>query len=109
LGLEVLLEVHTQEELAKYLPEISLVGINNRNLKTFDVDFENSIRLAQQLPSNTVKIAESGISDYKNIIELKQYGFEGFLIGENFMKSASPELVCKNFIHSLNIENNVIA
>ncbi len=109
LGLEVLLEVHTQEELEKYIPEISLVGINNRNLKTFDVDFENSIRLAQQLPTGTVKIAESGISDYKNIIELKQHDFDGFLIGENFMKTASPELECKKFIEQLNQNTNVEA
>jgi indole-3-glycerol phosphate synthase len=102
LGLEVLLEVHTQEELEKYSPEISLVGINNRNLKTFEVDFENSIRLAQQLPKNTVKIAESGINDFHKIIELKQHGFEGFLIGENFMRSASPELECKEFIENVN-------
>jgi len=107
LGMEVLLEVHTQEELEKYIPEISLVGINNRNLKTFDVDFENSIRLAQQLPSNTIKIAESGISDYNNIIELKQHGFEGFLIGENFMRSASPELECRKFISQVNQNINV--
>jgi indole-3-glycerol phosphate synthase len=86
-----------------------LVGINNRNLKTFDVDFENSIRLAQQLPTDTVKIAESGINDYKNIIELKQHGFDGFLIGENFMKTASPELECKKFIELLNQKTNVTA
>ncbi len=98
LGLEVLLEVHTQEELDKYIPEIKLVGINNRNLKTFNVDFENSIQLAQQLPKETVKIAESGINNPTNIIELKQHGFDGFLIGENFMKTASPELECKRFI-----------
>jgi len=102
LGMQVLLEVHTQEELDKYIPEIKLVGINNRNLKTFEVDFENSIRLVQQLPQDTVKIAESGISDYHNIIELKKHGFEGFLIGENFMKTASPELACKQFIEQIN-------
>ena len=102
LGLEVLLEVHTQEELDKYIPEINLVGINNRNLKTFEVDFENSIRLAAQLPTGTVKIAESGISDYKNIIELKKHGFEGFLIGENFMKTTNPSMACKQFIEQIN-------
>lgn len=102
LGLEVLLEVHTQEELDKYIPEINLVGINNRNLKTFEVDFENAIRLAAQLPSGTVKIAESGISDYKNIIELKKHGFEGFLIGENFMKTTNPAMACKHFIEQIN-------
>jgi len=103
LGLEVLLEVHTQEELDKYIPEISLVGINNRNLKTFEVDFENAICLAQKLPTETVKIAESGINDPKNIIELKQHGFDGFLIGENFMKTASPELECKHFIDNISL------
>jgi len=102
LGLEVLFEVHTQEELEKYIPEISLVGINNRNLKTFKVDFENSIKLSMQLPDNTIKIAESGISDYKNIIRLKKHGFDGFLIGENFMKTDSPEKACIAFIEQIN-------
>lgn len=101
LGLEVLLEVHTEKELDKYIPEIKLVGINNRNLNTFEVDFDNSIRLAQQLPASTVKIAESGINDPSNIIELKKHGFDGFLIGENFMKTVAPELACKQFIETL--------
>jgi len=104
LGLEVLFEVHSQKELEKYIPEINLVGINNRNLKTFEVDFENSIKLSKQLPSNTIKVAESGISDYKNIIELKKHGFEGFLIGENFMKTKNPALACAEFIQ--NLKNN---
>ena len=107
-GMEVLLEVHAQEELDKYTPEIKLV-INNRNLKTFEVDFENSIRLAQQLPTETVKIAESGIEDPKNIIELKHHGFDGFLIGENFMKTAFPELECKKFIEQVNQNIHVTA
>jgi indole-3-glycerol phosphate synthase len=101
LGLEVLFEVHTQEELDKYIPKINLVGINNRNLKTFEVNFENSIKLSKQLPSDTIKIAESGISDFKNIITLKKHGFEGFLIGENFMKTKNPALACDTFIHNL--------
>ncbi|MCB9360846.1 MAG: indole-3-glycerol phosphate synthase TrpC [Flavobacteriales bacterium] len=102
LGMEVLLEVHTQEELDKYIPEINLVGINNRNLKTFEVDFENSIRLANQLPKNTIKIAESGISNPQRIAELKSHGFDGFLIGENFMKTAEPEVTAKKFIKQIN-------
>ena len=106
LGLEVLFEVHTQKELDKYIPKINLVGINNRNLKTFEVDFENSINLSKQLPTNTIKIAESGISNFKNIIELKKHGFEGFLIGENFMKTKSPEKSCSDFI--LNLKNNAL-
>lgn len=109
LGMEVLLEVHTEEELKKYSPEIGLVGINNRNLKTFEVDFENAIRLAQQLPTGTLKIAESGINDYQNIIELKQHGFDGFLIGEKFMKSAAPELACQQFIEQINQTTHVTA
>ena len=106
LGMEVLFEVHTQEELDKYIPEINLVGINNRNLKTFTVDFENSIKLSQQLPINTIKIAESGINDYKNIIALQKHGFNGFLIGENFMKTKSPENTCMEFIANLKNHNS---
>jgi len=109
LGMEVLLEIHTQEELDKYIPEISLVGINNRNLKTFEVDYENSIRLANQLPENTVKIAESGINNPKKIMDLKAHGFDGFLIGENFMKTAEPEITAKKFIEQINLSRNVIA
>jgi len=102
LGLEVLLEIHTNEELDKYIPEISVVGINNRNLKTFEVDYENAIRLAKLLPSHTVKIAESGISDYKNIDYLRRKGFDGFLIGENFMKTENPGQACNDFIEQIN-------
>lgn len=107
LGLDVLLEVHTKEELDKYLPEIKLVGINNRDLKTFQVNFENSIQLAELLPSTTIKIAESGISDYKNIIELKKHGFNGFLIGENFMKTKDPAFTCKEFIANIHKDSYV--
>lgn len=106
IGLEVLLEIHTNEELDKYIPEISVVGINNRNLKTFEVDFENAIRLAKSLPTNTVKIAESGISDYKNIDYLKAQGFDGFLIGENFMKTENPGQSCADFIEKINKNNH---
>ena len=102
IGLEVLLEIHTEQELEKYNSDISLVGINNRNLNTFEVDFENAIRLAKALPEQTVKIAESGISDYKNIEYLKTHGFDGFLIGENFMKTENPGLACKTFIENIN-------
>lgn len=109
LDMEVLLEIHSQEELKKYIPEIGLVGINNRNLNTFEVDFENSIRLANLLPANTVKIAESGISNPLNIITLKNQGFDGFLIGESFMKSSEPEMAAKKFIDQLNFTKNVTA
>ncbi len=101
LGLEVLLEIHNETELKKYDSAINLVGINNRNLKTFEVDFDNAIRLNKALPKGTIKIAESGINDYRNIIKLKKANFDGFLIGENFMKTANPALACQEFVAAL--------
>jgi indole-3-glycerol phosphate synthase len=86
LGLEVLYEVHNQEDLDKIELHNKIIGINNRNLNTFEVDIENSITLANQIPDTCVKISESGISDPKIITGLKEYGFHGFLIGENYMK-----------------------
>lgn len=102
LGLEVLLEIHNEQEFDKYTDRIKLVGINNRNLDTFQVDFNQSIRLAEQLPRNVVKIAESGISSPADIEHLRTYGFKGFLIGELFMKTANPAFACKQFINQLN-------
>ena len=101
LGLEVLLELHDEEELDHICAEVDLVGINNRNLKTFTVDLEQSVKLAQQIGDNFIKVAESGISDVANIQYLKQYGFEGFLIGENFMKATNPGAAFKAFAESL--------
>lgn len=99
LGLEVLLEVHDGEELEKGLNEnVDLVGVNNRNLKTFEVSLDTSLELANQIPSSFVKISESGISDPKTLIQLKKAGYDGFLIGENFMKSARPEQSAYNFM-----------
>ncbi len=91
LGLEVLLETHTEEEVCLYAnTNFDLIGINNRNLNTFEVDIANSIRLASYLPSNAVKIAESGIYSAKTIKELQQAGFSGYLMGEYFMKEQNP-------------------
>ena len=99
LGLEVLMEVHDGEELERSLCEdLDLVGVNNRNLKTFEVSLDTSLSLVNQIPSGFVKVSESGISDPKTLIELKKAGFDGFLIGENFMKSARPEQAAYNFI-----------
>ncbi|MES2619607.1 MAG: indole-3-glycerol phosphate synthase TrpC [Bacteroidota bacterium] len=103
LGLEVLLEIHEAEELDKADVSQHLIGINNRNLKTFEVNLKHSIALAEKLPADVVKIAESGISKPENILLLKQHGFNGFLIGENFMKEAQPEIACKKFIESLSV------
>ncbi|GAA4849767.1 indole-3-glycerol phosphate synthase TrpC [Algivirga pacifica] len=102
LGMQVLMEVHSEEELTDHLNEhLDLVGVNNRNLKTFEVSIETSIRLSELIPRDFVKISESGISDPATIKQLKQYGYEGFLIGENFMKTTDPGAACKAFIAQL--------
>ena len=99
LGLEVLLEVHDAEELERTLcDEVDLVGVNNRNLKTFEVSLDISLSLVDMIPSGFVKLSESGISDPKTLVDLKKAGFDGFLIGENFMKSGRPEQAAYNFI-----------
>lgn len=102
LGLDVLYEVHSQEDLDKIELDNKIIGINNRNLKTFEVDLEHSIQLASQIPESCIKVSESGISDPRVIVGLKEYGFEGFLIGENFMKSENPGFACQEFIKMLN-------
>ena len=102
LGMEVLYEVHVQEDLDKINHlENKIIGINNRNLKTFEVDLEHSIKLAGQIPDSCVKVSESGISDPRIITGLKEYGFQGFLIGENFMKEENPGLACQEFINQI--------
>lgn len=101
LNLEVLLELHNETELNHLCEDVDIVGINNRNLKTFAVDLEQSIRLAEKIDQSFLKIAESGISSPQNIQYLKQYGFDGFLIGEHFMKDADPGIAFKNFITTL--------
>ncbi len=102
LGLEVLLEIHSVEELKYINANMDVVGINNRNLGTFFTDVENSFRLAEQLPSDAVLVSESGISDPATVKRLQKAGFKGFLIGENFMKTDNPELALKSFIEDLN-------
>jgi Indole-3-glycerol phosphate synthase len=102
LDLEVLLEVHEEAELEYISPNIDIVGINNRNLKTFVTDVETSFKLGEKIPSGFVKISESGISDPHTIKELKGAGFNGFLIGETFMKEDDPALALDHFIKALN-------
>jgi indole-3-glycerol phosphate synthase len=102
LGMEVLLEVHDETELKQHLDVgANLIGVNNRNLKTFEVSIDTSKRLADLIPSGVVKVSESGISDPATIIELKNYGYEGFLMGENFMKHSRPEMAAREFVSSL--------
>lgn len=102
LELEVLLEVHDADEVKKSdLTHVDMVGINNRNLKTFEVSIENSMRLLSLLPKDKIKIAESGIDNIETIKQLKEAGFEGFLMGEYFMKQPRPEWAAKQLIASL--------
>ena len=102
LELEVLLEVHNQEELEKALmPSLDMIGINNRNLKTFEVDLRHSRELSSYIPKDFVKVSESGIGNVASIKRLKTHGFQGFLIGENFMKTNNPGESAKEFIKKL--------
>jgi indole-3-glycerol phosphate synthase len=101
LRLEVLLELHDESELDHICDEIDLVGVNNRNLKNFEVDLEHSVRMAEKIGEGFIKIAESGINDVNNIRYLKQHGFKGFLIGEYFMKQEDPGQAFKEFTYSL--------
>ena len=103
LELEVLLEVHNKEELEKALmPSLDMIGVNNRNLKTFEVDLKHSRELSSYIPKDFVKVSESGISNVAAIKGLKTQGFQGFLIGENFMKTDNPGESAKEFIKKLN-------
>ena len=99
--LQVILEIHSEDELSYLCDSIDVVGVNNRNLKKFETDINNSINIATMIPSSFLKISESGISTSKEILRLKEYGFDGFLIGENFMKKEDPVFACNDFIKKL--------
>jgi indole-3-glycerol phosphate synthase len=102
LGLEVLLEVHNAHEIETHLcDEIDLLGVNNRDLTTFTVSTETSEALVEKIPPHLVKITESGISDAETIVRLKKLGYQGFLIGEAFMKTPKPEGACRKLIEQV--------
>lgn len=102
LNLDVLLEVHNEEELHKaIMPSLDMLGVNNRNLKTFEVSLETSKSLSKLIPDEFVKVSESGISSTAAIKDLKQFGYQGFLIGENFMRTDNPGESAKTFINQL--------
>lgn len=98
LGLETLLEVHSESELEYVGDNIDMVGVNNRNLGTFHTDVQNSYRLASLLPKNYLLVSESGISNPQTVRELREAGFRGFLIGETFMKTPDPGAALADFI-----------
>ena len=106
LKLEVLLEVHNNEELKKGLVEyIDIIGVNNRNLKSFKTDLKISENLFDEIPNEFLKISESGLNDNNSIKKLKKIGYQGFLIGEKFMISSYPGKVLKKTLENLNYEN----
>lgn len=102
LGLEVLLEIHSEKELEYVDSSIDMVGVNNRNLGTFVTDVENSFRLASMLPKEILLVSESGISSPETVKRLREASFRGFLIGENFMKTENPGEALGTFIKQLN-------
>ncbi len=97
LNMEVLLEIHTEEELKHFNSNIDLVGINNRNLKDFKVDLQHSVQLKNLLPKDVVSVAESGIYNLEDFMYLKEKGFEGFLMGEYFMRNPDPAKAFEDF------------
>ena len=101
IGLESILEVHNEDELGHCCNEISMVGVNNRNLKTFEVDINTSLQLINKIPAGKPAIAESGISSVESIVTLRNAGFKGFLIGENFMKEEQPGKAFEEFVVGL--------
>jgi len=102
LGLSVLLEVHNEEELNRSIfDSIDAIGVNNRNLKDFSVSLDHSYNLATKIPDRFIKVSESGISDPETIKALKKVGYKGFLIGENFMRTESPQEAIKAFVAAL--------
>ncbi|TLU97407.1 indole-3-glycerol phosphate synthase TrpC [Dyadobacter sediminis] len=108
LGLEVLLEVHNADELEVSLGEnIDMVGVNNRNLKTFETSVETSVVLSEQIPDSFVKISESGLKDAETILHLYKYGYKGFLIGETFMKTVNPGTALADLQNNLTQHSNL--
>lgn len=102
LGLEVVLEVHSEEELSATATEAAdIIGVNNRDLGTMKVDVETSLRLSARVPKGVVKISESGIDSAETITRLREAGYQGFLIGEAFMRTSKPEKACARLVEEL--------
>ena len=101
LGLEILMEIHSEKQLEKLNDYVDIVGVNNRDLETFSVNIHTSLDLADKIPNDFVKISESGISNAMSVVRINQAGYKGFLIGEHFMKTEDPGLACKVFIEEV--------
>lgn len=109
LGMEVLLEFYDEQELDRYYPEVDVIGINNRNLNDFEVSFQRAIEMSKLLPPSALKVAESGIKSPEDVMLLRENGFDGFLIGETFMREAAPEEACRIFINRIEKLRNIKA
>lgn len=101
LNLDILLEIHNEQELHHINDKVDVVGVNNRNLGTFVTDIQISFDLADKIPNDFIKISESGISEPQTVIDLQQAGYKGFLMGENFMKTSNPGKALEDFINQL--------
>jgi len=102
LEMEVLMEVHSKAQLQKASGSVDIIGVNNRNLETFEVDIQTSHELLNHIPADTFKISESGINQPEVVCQLKEAGYDGFLIGELFMRSSHPGKSCLKLIEELN-------
>ncbi|MDO9257439.1 MAG: indole-3-glycerol phosphate synthase TrpC [Bacteroidales bacterium] len=102
LGMEVILEVHASHELEKVYKNVDVIGVNNRNLETMQIDIATSKSMSKLIPAGFIKISESGIENPEIVLELKQYGYDGFLIGSHFMKHTDPGKACEEFIEQIN-------
>ena len=103
IGLESILEVHNEKELEHYCDKVNMIGVNNRNLQTFEVDINTSLQLIEKIPAGVPAIAESGISDVETIKTLRNACYRGFLIGANFMKEDNPGRAFEDFVNKLNV------
>ncbi len=106
LGLTVLLEVHSEEELDKWVPGIKMVGVNNRDLKDFSVDIQRSIALFQKLPAETFRISESGLKEPEDVNMLFNIGYKGFLMGERFMTADDPGQELGEFLNRIKTDRH---
>jgi indole-3-glycerol phosphate synthase len=102
LKLEILFEIHDKDEIKKINPDIDIIGINNRNLNSFEVNIDNSVQISKYLPRDCIKISESGLNNPEHLILLRNEGFDGFLIGENFMRTSDPGMEFKAFVEIYN-------
>ena len=103
-----MLEIHDEDELGHICDAVDFVGINNRSLKSFEVNIEHSLQLKSQLPKNILSIAESGIYSVETFKLLKKEGFDGFLMGEYFMKQTNPAAAFEAFVTSIKTENDAV-